>query len=913
MSSLEVLQRKSVGARCVTLCPTMDLVAIVNEEGSLTLFRTFSWEKVCIKSASEITTTTSRTHTMTFSPSGKLLALGHESGEVSIVQIESGAVEQAHKFKADTNNGAESSVLRMEWNSTTSWGKFTKAAGYDIDSYSHLATIAEKVTLDAKADLDASELGEEDEHVSLFQSTQDTALFVLQRNGLLTAYLCGTFPLFAITTHLSGSKMTSCAENVLVPPFVSICDGQGSVCVGHLAVPLALWIPSPSQASTGGDCKIVPSTAPRLIYLEQLLQQYQKQRDLQLGNICPNILGLVPNRQQVYVAATILKLKAQVAGMYTSILTCSRKWKEACKTVLPKLGLLQTVLDGYQIKMSPIKFLYTVCQAGPWHPAAVLALTQHYNEQGLNRLRSSIDSTTNFIIKILQSRIQSMATSVLLQCRGLREVLDVTVAAGGPAMVPCSALTRLSAKAEQILFKLDDTIHEARSARDAFLLYIQFLKEFSLRANNDDTVDSSKKPKWDPRLGAQYMNLFDPRKGRAAGTGKHAQAEHVTGTYLFALLQDSELPVELAINLQSRCGATDQPYLQHSVSKHRSSSSHRETVSGLLKSLALQEGVWTGDDAASAPPLGATTTSLAQQVKDIKNDADSILHDACKHVNSHFLSCLQHKEPTHGIAACATLPAETSHALQHWLQDISVIDLAVVPTTLIRDPNAASVGEEGESDEEEDAHPTIVLEGSTFAVFMRHSKLYVLCAVPRVKQQEEQLLLSIVSSVQGTDDDAEPIGIDEVTRLRWVVGTATRPHSTHSMSLLCAMSESETETSQSILLKLDMRDLNFSKVTSAMLIGLLDASPALTSENSTKMQVMAKECDQENTTSRIDDKLQWVKASTKPVPVAIRSLALQNVEHLEVSGPRGVAAVTDAMGKLVVVDLELDSWGERYE
>ena len=42
-----------------------------------------------------------------------------------------------------------------------------------------------------------------------------------------------------------------------------------------------------------------------------------------------------------------------------------------------------------------------------------------------------------------------------------------------------------------------------------------------------------------------YLKIFDPRAVRAAGSGLNAQAEAVTGTHLYAYLQDQELPPEL--------------------------------------------------------------------------------------------------------------------------------------------------------------------------------------------------------------------------------------------------------------------------------------------------------------------------------------------------------------------------------
>ena len=95
-SSFEILQKKGLSSHCMALCPTMDLIATVSEEGTLNIFRIYTWEKILVKSASEITTSTSCAATLTFSPSGKLLALGHKNGEVSIVHIESGEVKQAY-------------------------------------------------------------------------------------------------------------------------------------------------------------------------------------------------------------------------------------------------------------------------------------------------------------------------------------------------------------------------------------------------------------------------------------------------------------------------------------------------------------------------------------------------------------------------------------------------------------------------------------------------------------------------------------------------------------------------------------------------------------------------------------------------------------------------------------------------
>lgn len=52
-----------------------------------------------------------------------------------------------------------------------------------------------------------------------------------------------------------------------------------------------------------------------------------------------------------------------------------------------------------------------------------------------------------------------------------------------------------------------------------------------------------------------YLKIFDPRAVRAAGSGPHAQAEAVTGTHLYAYLQDQELPAELVKSKESSCSS----------------------------------------------------------------------------------------------------------------------------------------------------------------------------------------------------------------------------------------------------------------------------------------------------------------------------------------------------------------------
>jgi len=602
------------------------------------------------------------------------------------------------------------------------------------------------------------------------------------------------------------------------------------------------------------------------------------------------------------------------------------------------------VLDGYQIKMSPIHFMYSICHSGLWHPAAVLSFSQHYNEQGLNRLRSSIDSTTSLIMKTLQIRIQSVATNVLLRCKGLKEILEVMKACGGPAIIAESSIAALYNKAEHVLFKLDDAIHEARDARDAFLVYIQFIKEFSLRANSEAETGVETtvvKPRWDPAVGAQYMNLFDPRKLRPPSTGKLQQAEYITGTHLYAFLQEMDLPAELVDKLHSRCGVQDKPYLQSSNSKDHSSSTRRAVVRSLFNTLGLNDTEFngTGTGAGNGSPNCSSTVnamdiagassnypdrpcmeidtsspsraanpylhySLAQQVKELKGEVDEILNHACERTSDHLLTCLRLVPTSQSAHTAARAGGGISELLEQWTTGVACTNAATVPLTIIRDPDI----EEDEEDEEENA-ATIGLTDATFVSFVRGSQLYVLCAVPRLVSstdgsvaQPEDLFMGVIRSVEGVTSTSPEVQVGHTSVMQWVVGPNNRQGSSYSMSLLLAGHALPQDTAGAagnnrdrdndkgkrypFLAKLDMRDVHFHRVDGQSLAAAIGTT---TSPHGT------------------------VVAAAENVPVAVRSVALQNIKLLEVSGNRGVAAVSDSAGKLVVVDLELDSWAERYE
>ena len=67
-NKLSVLQRRSTGSRKVALCRAMDLVALLAEDG-MSVYRTFSWERILHKGVEDIDDEWGLPTALTFSPS----------------------------------------------------------------------------------------------------------------------------------------------------------------------------------------------------------------------------------------------------------------------------------------------------------------------------------------------------------------------------------------------------------------------------------------------------------------------------------------------------------------------------------------------------------------------------------------------------------------------------------------------------------------------------------------------------------------------------------------------------------------------------------------------------------------------------------------------------------------------------
>lgn len=236
-----------------------------------------------------------------------------------------------------------------------------------------------------------SGLGESAENAvveSVFRSNESDMLLSLDEDNMLSGYIFGIFPLFTIQMD-SADRLVGGSAHL---------TGVYVVSSQHL------------QALHGFPCN--PQLHRSLIKL-----------DIGIFSGCKSRYRWLEHAASLYlmIQADFSKLQEMVTGH-------SRKWKDSTRVIIPKLSLLQTVLNGYQISMTPVHFMFTLVHCGMWHPAAQTAFSQHWNDQGISRLRSAVDATSHSIRKSLQMRAIPIATNLALRCRsGYFELLSTTL------------------------------------------------------------------------------------------------------------------------------------------------------------------------------------------------------------------------------------------------------------------------------------------------------------------------------------------------------------------------------------------------------------------------------------------------------------------------------------------------------
>jgi hypothetical protein len=302
---------------------------------------------------------------------GSLIAVGFDEGEVGVIEPES-TLFYPQKIDFISSDGDKASMISLNW-------VYLKEQN-DVDA-SNLCSlflhsginVKERVgMLPLPTSLSASNY-QQDNTIS-----HSSLLVTLSANQILRGYVSGLQPLFAINLFSVIKEMAG----LQISPNSLICSLSSSISVLF------------QSSSVGTSSSSIDSKKINFSFLSWPRLES-----------CGRISVIVEE-----MSYNLLKFCDDVK-------TFSRKWKDCTKVVQAKMQLLQSALEGYQLDMSPIEFMFSMASCGLWHPVATSAFPNHWNEQGINRLRSSIDSTLLGIIKFLSLSATPQIENICLSCR----------------------------------------------------------------------------------------------------------------------------------------------------------------------------------------------------------------------------------------------------------------------------------------------------------------------------------------------------------------------------------------------------------------------------------------------------------------------------------------------------------------
>jgi hypothetical protein len=341
-------------------------------------------EKVFSKRANDITDSSSGTpSSLSFSSSGKVLAIGFDNGELFVLDLETSEVTSAERNRTLSAN--KSPIRRLVWlqhiSSNDSSTQLCQLQGRLKMWRQGGTSLVARTGMCEHIEAGMGESVENTKVETFLQLAAGALLLSENDDGTIEGYILGIFPLFSINAKKSMATFRFLAA--------------------ESAVSMLRFQASKSRFIAMATCSTSASAAAVFV-----------------TSFCCDALSCTCRYHWLEHAAYLfLSLQQDLTRLTDIISGYGRKWKEATKVVIPKLGLLQSTLDGYQLTMNPIQFMYTIAHCGLWHPAAHTSFSQHWNEQGLARLRSAVDSTSHAIVKGLQMKAIPIATNIALRCR----------------------------------------------------------------------------------------------------------------------------------------------------------------------------------------------------------------------------------------------------------------------------------------------------------------------------------------------------------------------------------------------------------------------------------------------------------------------------------------------------------------
>ena len=461
----------------LSLCSVMDLIAIVTVDGTLVVHRTLNLSKVLSIKLSEICPLDCNISVMNFD-NGKVLVLGFADGNVGLLDIETSSHMIAY---SSSNISSTDEIMHIKWfqnlninsNSDTTSMKF----GYHDES----TDVSSK---DGKI-------------IKILSSSLENHVLVCFSKSAIVGYLHGFFPLFRLSIETPSYSIS----NREVRDSINANEYQSYL-------PFFLESVTTSNEMNSGGMNI-QTVDIDILNDTKLLHSYK------------------------YYCRHLSQIHHDIEKLSHIVNLQDKKWRDINKTLSAKFTLLDSLLKGYELGMNPIQFLYSVALCGKWHPAAVTHFSQHWNDQGIIRLKSEIDTTSK---NILRSIFQLLTTSsnLSMKCRHLERLMidDDNFSSSNSS---CQLLLQILIKSsEQLIYKIDEAHLHANRAREGLLKFLQFVKENTIFPDSPNYQNF----KFDLSLKDDIADLLDPVKPRV----DCSFIESVTASYLYAYLRNDDLP-----------------------------------------------------------------------------------------------------------------------------------------------------------------------------------------------------------------------------------------------------------------------------------------------------------------------------------------------------------------------------------
>lgn len=321
------------------------------------------------KSSAEISSSGSSSATcVSFCSTGRVVGIGFDDGECVVLDVETGIHIQSYQ----PSNFFNHAVSHVSWKHIEDTMSCASVASLESDIVLRAqmwmhggSNLVERAGMEQV--FDDQEQTKAQNKFSIFFHAAQNQLMISLRVNLISCYMYGIFPIYSI--------------DVGVPDVLRCVSRNGLY---------------------GSE-----------IILESCRQGFVSIVRLQ----CTTMVAPLATRWIDRMASLWLTIESDIDALLEMMSSLGRKWKDSTRTIVPKLALLQGLLDGYQITTPAIEFLHGIVLCGQWHPAAVAHFSQHWNDQGLARLKSAIDGTSKATLWVLQMRAIPVATNLTLRCR----------------------------------------------------------------------------------------------------------------------------------------------------------------------------------------------------------------------------------------------------------------------------------------------------------------------------------------------------------------------------------------------------------------------------------------------------------------------------------------------------------------